>query len=164
MFEIAELKTPYTLTLPAGIAERFHAEDRFIVWAEGDMLHLKRMRAPSLTEWSPRRPKRDPSRSTRVNELVHEVRRQNLVSEPSSSAPGTICGTLAPAAECVAALAVGREARRPCCPSAMRPNWPALGLEARPFGAARRDRKQIFSIVRGAGICWDVPAFDGDPS
>jgi len=77
MFEIAELKTPYTLTLPAGIAERFHPEDRFIVWTEGDMLHLKRMQAPSLTELVAQVPEGDPLSLDEINELVHEVRRQN---------------------------------------------------------------------------------------
>ena len=76
MFEIAELKTPYTLTLPAGIAEQFHAEDRFIVWTEGDMLHLKRMQAPSLTELVAQVPEGDPLSLDEINALVHEVRRQ----------------------------------------------------------------------------------------
>jgi hypothetical protein len=77
MFEIAELETPDTLTLPAGIAKRFRPADRFIVWTEGDMLHLKRMHAPSVTELVAQAPEGDPLSLDEINELVHEVRRQS---------------------------------------------------------------------------------------
>jgi hypothetical protein len=42
MVEIAELTSQHTLQLPAEIAARFRPSDRFVVWAEGDTLHLKR--------------------------------------------------------------------------------------------------------------------------
>lgn len=74
--EIVEFKAPNTLTLPPGIAERFRPADRFIVWAEGDTLHLKRMFAPSPTELVAEAPESDPLSLDEINEIVHEVRRQ----------------------------------------------------------------------------------------
>ena len=49
MVEIAELTAQHTLKLPAEIAARFHPSDRFVVWAEGDTLHLKRVTPPPVT-------------------------------------------------------------------------------------------------------------------
>jgi len=43
MTEIAELTTSDTLRLPAEVAARFRPSDRFMVWAEGDALYLKRI-------------------------------------------------------------------------------------------------------------------------
>jgi predicted transcriptional regulator len=77
MFEIAELKTSDTLTLPAVIAGQFRPADRFIVWTEGDMLHLKRMHTPSVTELVAQAPEGEPLSLNEINELVHEVRRKN---------------------------------------------------------------------------------------
>jgi hypothetical protein len=74
--EIVEFKAPNTLTLPPGIAERFRPADRFIVWTEGDTLHLKRMFAPSPTELVAQAPEGEPLSLDEINEIVHEVRRQ----------------------------------------------------------------------------------------
>lgn len=74
--EIVEFKAPNTLTLPLGIAERFRPADRFIVWLEGDTLHLKRMFAPSPTELVAEAPEGEPLSLDEINAMVHEVRRQ----------------------------------------------------------------------------------------
>ena len=74
--EIVEFKAPNTLTLPPGIAERFRPADRFIVWMEGDTLHLKRMFAPSPTELVAEAPEGEPLPIDEINAMVHEVRRQ----------------------------------------------------------------------------------------
>ena len=44
MFEIATLNANNTVQLPIDIAKRFLPTDRFIVWLEGDTLHLKRLK------------------------------------------------------------------------------------------------------------------------
>ena len=46
MSQIAELTSPDTLKLPAETAARFRPSDRFVVWAEGDTLYLKRITPP----------------------------------------------------------------------------------------------------------------------
>jgi hypothetical protein len=73
--EVVEFKAPNTLTLPSTIAERFRPADRFVVWLEGDTLHLKRMFAPSPTELVAEAPEGEPLSLAEINALVHEVRR-----------------------------------------------------------------------------------------
>ena len=77
--EIAELKAPNMLTLPPAIAERFHPEDRFIIWVEGDTLLLKRMFTVSPTALVAQAPEDEPLSLDEINEIVHEVRRQRRV-------------------------------------------------------------------------------------
>ena len=50
MIDIAELTSSDTLRLPPGIAGRFRASDRFVIWSEGDTLHLKRITPRSVTD------------------------------------------------------------------------------------------------------------------
>ncbi|MBX7233864.1 MAG: hypothetical protein K1X65_05720 [Caldilineales bacterium] len=74
--DVVEFETPNTLTLPPAIARRFRPADRFVVWMEGDTLHLKRMFAPSPTELVAEAPEGEPLLLSEINEIVHEVRRQ----------------------------------------------------------------------------------------
>ena len=43
MAELATLSQDRTLQLPVEIAEHFNPSDKFIVWMDKDMLHLKRL-------------------------------------------------------------------------------------------------------------------------
>jgi hypothetical protein len=75
MSELATLNPNYTLALPAVIAQHFQPSDRFIVWLEGDTLHLKRI-TPSPLKVVEQAPEDDPLSLDEINDLVHEVRRQ----------------------------------------------------------------------------------------
>ena len=76
MTEIAELVAERTLLLPAEIAERFRLADRFVVWTEGDTLHLKRITVPSVTKIVEQAPQDTALSLDEINDIVHEVRRQ----------------------------------------------------------------------------------------
>jgi len=76
MVEVAELTSQRTLTLPAEIAARFRPSDRFVVWAEGDTLHLKRITPPPVTDIVAQAPEGEPLSLNEINEIVHKVRRQ----------------------------------------------------------------------------------------
>lgn len=80
MSEIAELTAQQTLKLPPDIANRFRPADRFIVWAEGDTLHLKRITPPPVTQIVEGAPEGDPLSLDEINEIVHQVRRQSKAS------------------------------------------------------------------------------------
>jgi hypothetical protein len=70
-----------TLKLPPGIAERFRPADRFIVWAEGEMLCLKRIKRPPITDIVARAPSGEPMSLDEINEIVHEVRQEYKSTE-----------------------------------------------------------------------------------
>jgi len=76
MPDIAELTEEQTLKLPPDIAGRFRPSDRFVVWAEGDMLHLKRITPPPVTEIVGQEPEGEPMSLDEINEIVHETRRR----------------------------------------------------------------------------------------
>jgi hypothetical protein len=76
MIEIAELTSTDTLKLPAEVASRFRPLDRFVVWAEGDALYLKRIAPRSVTSIVAGAPEGQPMSLDEINDLVHEVRRQ----------------------------------------------------------------------------------------
>jgi hypothetical protein len=76
MPDIAELTEQQTLKLPSEIATRFRPSDRFVVWAEGDMLHLKRITPPRVTDVVEQAPEGDPMSLDEISEIVHEVRQQ----------------------------------------------------------------------------------------
>jgi hypothetical protein len=76
MPEIAELTEERTLKLPPEIAERFRPADRFVVWAEGEMLCLKRITRRSVTEIVEQAPEGEPMSLDEISELVHEAREQ----------------------------------------------------------------------------------------
>jgi hypothetical protein len=80
MSEIVELTAQQTLKLPPEIAKRFRPTDRFVVWAEGDMLHLKRITPPPVMQIVEQAPEGDPMSLEQINEIVHEVRRQSKSS------------------------------------------------------------------------------------
>ena len=76
MTEIAELTSSDTLKLPAEVAARFRPSDRFMVWAEGDAMYLKRIAPWSVTSIVADAPVGEPMSLDEINDLVHEVRRQ----------------------------------------------------------------------------------------
>jgi hypothetical protein len=76
MIEVAELSPEYVLKLPAAVASRFRASDRFIVWSEGDTLVLKRITPPSVTDGLAQSAEAEPMTDDDINAIVHEVRRQ----------------------------------------------------------------------------------------
>jgi hypothetical protein len=75
MFEIAKMTPLRTLELPPAIAEQFGPSDRFIVWVEGDTVHLKRITASPL-QTVENSPQEEPISLAEINDIVHEVRRQ----------------------------------------------------------------------------------------
>lgn len=75
MFEFATLNPNYTLQLPVEIAEQFQPSDRFIIWMEGDTVHLKRV-TPSPLKAVAEAPAGEPLSLDEINDIVHEVRRQ----------------------------------------------------------------------------------------
>jgi len=76
MTEIAELTDQRTIRLPADVAARFRPADRFVVWADGDTLHLKRITPPRVTDQVEQAPVEEPMSMEEISKLVHEVRRQ----------------------------------------------------------------------------------------
>jgi hypothetical protein len=75
--EIAELTSRRTLKLPADIAARFRPADRFVVWAEGDVLHLKRITPLPVTDVVAQAPEGKSLSLDEINEIVHRVRSQS---------------------------------------------------------------------------------------
>lgn len=75
MFEIATFTANRTVQLPPEIANRFLPTDRFIVWLEGDTLHLKRL-TPSPLQQIENAPEDEPLSLDEINDIVHEVRQQ----------------------------------------------------------------------------------------
>ena len=76
MVDVAELTAPNTLKLPAHLAARFQPSDRFIIWADGDTLHLKRITPPSVTDIVAQAPEAEPLSLAEINEMVHQIRRE----------------------------------------------------------------------------------------
>lgn len=76
MIEIAEITTSGTIRLPAGLASRFRKTDRFVVWTDGDTVHLKRITPRSLTKAVESAPEEPPMSMPEVSEIVHAVRAQ----------------------------------------------------------------------------------------
>ncbi len=76
MTDIAEVTEQRTLKLPHDIASRFRPSDRFIVWADGDTLHLKRITPSPVTQIVADAPEGEPMSLDEINEIVHELRRQ----------------------------------------------------------------------------------------
>lgn len=77
MTEIAELTTSDTLKLPEEVAARFRPLDRFMVWAEGDTLYLKRIAPRSVTSIVAEAPEGEPMSPEEINKIVHQVRKQS---------------------------------------------------------------------------------------
>jgi len=75
MFEIAVLTPEGTVQLPQKISHNLSPSDRFIVWMEGDTLHLKKME-PSPLDRVAQMPADEPLSLDEINEIVHKVRQQ----------------------------------------------------------------------------------------
>ncbi len=76
MIQIAELTSQYTLKLPDEIRARFRPSDRFLVWAEGDTVYLKRLTPPPVTKIVAQAPEEEPLSMDEISEIVHEIRRK----------------------------------------------------------------------------------------
>jgi hypothetical protein len=76
MVEIAEMTASDTLKLPAEVASRFRPSDRFVILVEGDTLQLKRITPSPVTSIVAEAPEGEPMSMDEINEIVHEVRRQ----------------------------------------------------------------------------------------
>ena len=76
MVELAELTAQQTLKLPAEIAARFKPADRFVVWAKGDTLYLKRVTPLPVTDIVAQAPEGEPLSLDEINQIVHQVRKQ----------------------------------------------------------------------------------------
>jgi len=77
MLEIARLIENDHVELPPDVARRFRLHDRFLVWVEGDTIHLRRMRTSPLTVVA-EAPDDQPMSLEEINEIVHEVRRTKV--------------------------------------------------------------------------------------
>jgi hypothetical protein len=75
MFEIATLTANNTVQLPVEIAKRFLPADRFIVWLDGDTVHLKRLLSSPLDRVEDA-PEDEPMSLDEIDEIVHEVRQR----------------------------------------------------------------------------------------
>ncbi len=76
MFNIATITPNKMVQLPGEIAARLLPTDRFIVWLEGDTLHLKRLASSPLKQVEDA-PDDEPMTLDEINEIVHHVRRQS---------------------------------------------------------------------------------------
>ena len=76
MVELAEFTAQQTLKLPAEIAARFKPADRFVVWAKGDTLYLKRVTPLPVTDIVAQAPEDEPLSLDEINQIVHQVRKQ----------------------------------------------------------------------------------------
>ncbi len=76
MVEIAEMTAADTLKLPGNIAALFQPSDRFVIWTDDDMLHLKRITPPRTMRIVAEAPEGEPMPMDEINEIVHKVRRQ----------------------------------------------------------------------------------------
>lgn len=75
MTTIAFFIADQTLQLPTRIAQQFQMSDCFIVWQDGDTLHLMRI-TPSPLQAVEQAPDEEPLSLDEINDVVHEVRRQ----------------------------------------------------------------------------------------
>ena len=76
MIEIAEMIAADTLKLPVDVAALFQPADRFVIWADDDTLHLKRITPLQVTRIVAEAPEEEPMSMDEINEIVHKVRRQ----------------------------------------------------------------------------------------
>lgn len=73
MTSVATLSKNHTLQLPTEIAEQFAPSDRFIIWMDGDTMHLKRIMPSPLTIVEDA-PDDDEIPLDEIDDIVHEVR------------------------------------------------------------------------------------------
>lgn len=79
MSNVATMNENSSLQLPEDLAGQFQPADRFIVWVDGDTIHLKRL-LPSAVDVVERAPLDSPLSLDEINDIVHEVRRQRRAS------------------------------------------------------------------------------------
>lgn len=75
MFEIAKMTSLRTVELPPAIAEQFGPSDQFIVWVEGDTVHLKRIAASPLQAVADAADE-EPASLQEIDDIVHRIRSQ----------------------------------------------------------------------------------------
>jgi hypothetical protein len=72
---IVELSFDYTIALPAEIVQGFRPADHFLVWPQGDMLILKRVSLPRVTEIVDTTPPTQPPLTMEeIDDIVHQAR------------------------------------------------------------------------------------------
>lgn len=76
MFEIATMTPKRMLVLPETITRHFQTSDRFIVWMEDDMVHLKRITQVSPLQAVADAPDESPPSLEEIDAIVHEVRQR----------------------------------------------------------------------------------------
>lgn len=81
MVDVIELTPDRMLALPDVIARRFRPSDRFMVWAEGDTVLLKRITPRRVTDLVGEAPEGEPIPEDEINDIVHSVRRQPAVHQ-----------------------------------------------------------------------------------
>jgi hypothetical protein len=74
MSTFAQLTEDLNLILPDEITEQLQPSDRFIVWIDGDTIHLKRLN-PSPLQIVEAAVEGDPLSYDEIDEIIHEVRR-----------------------------------------------------------------------------------------
>ncbi len=92
MVEIVELTEQKTIKLPPDIAARFQPSDRFVVWTEGDTLHLKRVTPRPVTYIVDQAPEGEPMSLDEINEIVHQVRRHPRTPDKTQGQASTGAG------------------------------------------------------------------------
>ena len=85
MSAVATFTPNQTLQLPLEIVQQFLPSDRFIVWQEGDTLHLKRI-TPSPLKAVAEAPDEEPLSLDEINDIVHGVRREDFLAREFNDA------------------------------------------------------------------------------
>jgi hypothetical protein len=75
---IIEVNQDKTITVPAEVTGKFQPTDRFVVWPQGDMLILKRVKPMRVTEVVANASEENPPLTLdEIDEIVHAVRQQH---------------------------------------------------------------------------------------
>jgi hypothetical protein len=74
VLDIAEFTASDSLKIPSHLAARFKPSDKFVVWAEGDTLHFKRITQPAITDIVAQAPAEEALSLEEINAIVHHVR------------------------------------------------------------------------------------------
>lgn len=80
MTGLATLSKENTIELPSEIAEHFAPLDRFVIWIDGDTVHLKRI-MPSPLQIVENASADDELTLDEIDDIVHEVRRNRPESQ-----------------------------------------------------------------------------------
>ena len=75
---IVEVNQDKTITVPAEVTGQFRPADRFVVWPQGDMLILKRVKPMRVTDVVANASEENPPLTPdEIDEIVHAVRQQH---------------------------------------------------------------------------------------